>query len=172
MKKILLAILPYWDPMIPPMGITSLKRYLQGFGHKVKTYDFIVKREFLEFYSDYFDILREHIPLEYRGNFNNFGHDVLQNQMMAHQRATDINEYSKLVKLIIYNHYYFEVKEKCIRDLIELANKYYSLLEKYFLELLNKEKPDVVGCSIFKCTLPSTLFVLKLTKKHFPKKLM
>jgi hypothetical protein len=82
-EKILLAILPYWDPMIPPMGITSLKVFLQGHGYEVKTVDLIVKEESLEFYRNYFDTLRECIPEEKQGNFNNIGHDVLQSHMMA-----------------------------------------------------------------------------------------
>ncbi|MCP5105344.1 MAG: hypothetical protein GY950_18290, partial [bacterium] len=54
-SKILLAILPYWDPMIPPMGITSLKTFLQSHGYKVRTEDLIVKQECLDFYNNYFE---------------------------------------------------------------------------------------------------------------------
>lgn len=77
--KVFLTIFPYWDSMIPPMGITSLKQFLQQYGYNVITEDLIVKEECLDFYSEYFRILAKNIPLEKQGNFRNIGHDVLQN---------------------------------------------------------------------------------------------
>ncbi|MCP4153641.1 MAG: VacJ family lipoprotein, partial [bacterium] len=50
-KKILLAILPYWDPMIPPTGIASLKTFLQKHGYTVKIVDYIVAEDSLDFYA-------------------------------------------------------------------------------------------------------------------------
>lgn len=168
MKKILLAILPYWDPMIPPMGITSLKRYLQGHGYIVKTVDLIVKEESLDFYTNYFEILKRNIPYEKRGNFRNIGHDVLQNQMMAHLNYDNIDEYIELIKLLIYNHYYVRVDTSCALEIIKLTNEYYNMLEHCFLALLEEFKPDVVGSTAYKCTIPSTFFVLKLAKTKYP----
>ena len=101
-KKILLAILPYWDPMIPPMGITCLKAFLQEHGFIVKTVDLIVKKESLDFYNNYFETLKKCIPEEKRGNFNNIGHDVLQSHMMAHWHYKDKNQYMELVKKLIH----------------------------------------------------------------------
>ena len=75
--KIFLTIFPYWDPMIPPMGITSLKQYIQQYGYNVITEDLIVKKECLDFYTEYFRILGRNIPYEKQGNFRNIGHDVL-----------------------------------------------------------------------------------------------
>jgi radical SAM superfamily enzyme YgiQ (UPF0313 family) len=167
-EKILLTILPYWDPMIPPMGITSLKTFLQNHGYTVKTVDLIVKKECLEFYKDYFDTLRECIPIEKQGNFNNIGHDVLQNHMMAHQNYTDEQEYVELVKILIYKSYYAEAPDPYVRKLNKIMEDFYVMLKDYFLGLLEKEKPDVVGVTAYKCTVPASLFVLKLTKEKYP----
>jgi len=167
-RKILLAILPYWDPMIPPMGITSLKGFLQTHGYRVKTVDLIVKKETLEFYSSYFNLLRGCIPEEKRGNFNNIGHDVLQNHMMANLNYQDETEYIELVKILIYKSYYVTVEEVYIRQLNKIMSDFYTVLEDYFLCLLEEEKPDVVGVTAYKCTLPASTFVLRLTKERYP----
>ncbi len=166
--KILLAILPYWDPMIPPMGITSLKRFLQNHGYDVKTVDLIVKKECLEFYDDYFSTLRVCIPEEKRGNFNNIGHDALQSHMMAHQNYKDEDEYRELVKLLVHASFYVNIDERYVHALIKIMTDFYIMLEAYFLELLEEEKPDVVGVTAYKCTVPASMFVLKLTKERYP----
>lgn len=170
MKKILLAILPYWDPMIPPMGITSLKSFLQKHGYIVKTVDLIVKKESLDFYYDYFRILEEFIPFEKQGNFRNIGHDVLQNHMMAHINHGHDEEknYVELVKLLVYHHYYVELDSNQALELINIVDVFYKMLHQCFLELLEQEKPDVVGVTAYKCTIPASLFVLNLTKKYNP----
>jgi len=167
-EKILLTILPYWDPMIPPMGITSLKTFLQSYGYEVTTIDLIVKQESLEFYKNYFDTLKENIPQEKQGNFNNIGHDVLQSHMMVHQHYTDEMKYRELVKILIYKSYYVEVNDSNIRKLNKIMEDFYIMLREYFLQLLEDEKPDVVGVTAYKCTVPASLFVLKLAKEKYP----
>ncbi len=167
-KKILLAILPYWDPMIPPMGITSLKRFLQSYGYEVKTVDLIVKTECLEFYDNYFTTLRKCIPKEKQGNFNNIGHDVLQNHMMAHLNYKDEGEYIELVKILIYKSYYVNIDDYYVHQLNKIMEDFYRMLKVCWLELLEKEKPEVVGVTVYKCTVPASMFVLKLTKEKYP----
>lgn len=168
MKKILLTILPYWDPMIPPMGITSLKAFLQKHGFQVKTLDLIVKDECLDFYRNYFDILRNCIPREKQGNFNNIGHDVLQNHMMAHFNHSDEAKYRDLVKILIHESFYVTVDDPPVLELIKVMDHFYVMLKEYFLQVLDREKPDVVGVTAYKCTLPASLFVLKLTRETHP----
>jgi len=167
-EKILLTILPYWDPMIPPMGITSLKTFLQKHGYQVKTEDLIVKDECLTFYHNYFSTLKKGIPEEKRGNFNNIGHDVLQCHMMAHQRYTDENDYVALVKELVYKSYYVEIDDTLAQELNRIMSDFYTMLADYFLQLLEREKPDVLGVTAYKCTVPASLFVLKLTREKYP----
>jgi hypothetical protein len=167
--KILLAILPYWDPMIPPMGITTLKAYLQKHGYIVKTVDLIVKKECLDFYNKYFEILKRCIPEEKQGNFNNIGHDVLQSHLMAYWNHSDENRYEKLVKTMIYKSYYVEVQDFHVRELNRIMDEFYIMLKTYWLELLAEEKPDVVGVTAYKCTIATSMYVLKLTRQKFPR---
>lgn len=167
-KKILLTILPYWDPMIPPMGISSLKRYLEDNGHIAKTVDLVVKKECLDFYNDYFDVLQSYIPSEKHGNFRNIGHDVLQNHMMAYMNYDNEEKYKELVEILIYLHYYHKVDETCINKMNKIMQDYFIMLEKFFRELLDEFNPDVLGVTAYKCTLPSSLFVAKLAKSYNP----
>ncbi|UCH98459.1 MAG: radical SAM protein [Candidatus Aminicenantes bacterium] len=167
-KKILLAILPYWAPVLPPVGLARLKSFLQHQGYEVKIIDLIVKNEALEFYYDYFDVLKACIPVEKRGNFKNIGHDVLRNHMMAHIHYQDEEEYIQLVKVLIYKSYYVRVEDAYIKQLNEILTRYYKILEEYFLFVLEFEEPDVVGLTVYKDTVAPSLFVLKLTREKFP----
>lgn len=166
--KILMAILPYWDPMIPPMGITTLKAFLQKHGYQVKTVDVIVKEECLDFYNKYFESLKQCVTEEKRGNFNNIGHDVLQNHMMAHQNYKNEEEYIQLVKILVYKTFYVQIQEYRARELIRIVEDFYRMLKEYWLELLKEEKPDVVGVTAYKCTVPASMFVLRLTRERYP----
>lgn len=166
--KVLLAILPYWDPMIPPMGITSLKSFLQLHGYDVKTEDLIVKKECLDFYNSYFAALQACIPAEKQGNFNNIGHDVLQCHMMAYQNKNDEEKYCELVKLLVYNSYYVNIDDRSVNELNKIMDDFHIMLAEYFLQLLEQEKPAVVGVTAYKCTVPASLFVLKLAKEKYP----
>jgi radical SAM superfamily enzyme YgiQ (UPF0313 family) len=167
-KKILLAILPYWDPMIPPMGITTLKAFLQKHGYHVRSEDLIVKEECLAFYDNYFETLKKCVPEDKRGNFNNIGHDVLQCHMMAHWNYTDEELYNRLVKQLVYHSYYVSIKDSHVQELNRIIDNFYCMLEDYWLRLLEETKPDVVGVTAYKCTVPASMFVLKLTRQKYP----
>jgi radical SAM superfamily enzyme YgiQ (UPF0313 family) len=167
-NKILLAILPYWDPMIPPMGITSLKAFLQEHGYDVKTVDLIVKEECLDFYNNYFSALKRMVPVEKQGNFNNIGHDVLQSHLMAHWNYTDEKEYMELVKVMVYYSYYVQLEDCHVQQLNEIMEDFYTMLKAHWFWLLEEEKPDVVGVTAYKCTIATSMFVLKLTKEKYP----
>ena len=166
--KILLTILPYWAPVLPPVGLARLKSFLQANGYEVKIVDLIVKNETLEFYYGYFDVLKKCVPEEKQGNFKNLGHDVLQNHMMAHMNYTDEKDYIELVKTLIYKTYYVNVDDSYAHDLNKIVAHYFEILEEYFLFLLDFEKPEVVGATVYKGTLPPSLFVLKLTRQKYP----
>jgi hypothetical protein len=165
--NILLAHLPYWDPLIPPMGIATLKSFLQPYGYNVKTVDLNVVPEFKQLYNDYFDTFKKYIPQNRRGNFYNIGHDVLQNHLMAYinRKYKHENEYLGLIKTIIDNIFFCNVQEYWVKMHDELVAEFYKLLEKYFLNLLEQENPGVLGLTVYKATLPAAMFVFRLAKK-------
>jgi hypothetical protein len=77
-EKILLALLPFWDSQIPPLGIACLKSFLQRHHYEVKSYDDNVELEFRELFDDYFAILKKMIPTDKQGNIFNIGNQVLR----------------------------------------------------------------------------------------------
>lgn len=166
--RILLAVLPYWAPVLPPVGLARLKSFLTPLGYHIKIVDYIVKNETLAFYYGYFDVLRECIPKEKRGNFKNIGHDVLQNHMMAHLNYQDEKEYIKLVKILIYKTYYTHVDDSYVYKLNQIISDYYAVLKEHYLFLLDFEKPDMVGLTVYRDTLAASIFILRLTKEKKP----
>jgi radical SAM superfamily enzyme YgiQ (UPF0313 family) len=168
-EKILLANLPYWDPLIPPMGIACLKSFLQNYGCEVKTLDLNVEEEFKEIYNQYFDTLKKFIPGNRQGNFYNIGHDVLQNHMMAYINHEDKNEYIDLVKTIIDKIFFCDINYPQVFLQDKIIGEFYTRLEKYFNDLLDREMPGLLGFTVYKATLPAAMFVFKLAKKKFPR---
>ncbi|MCP4147170.1 MAG: hypothetical protein GY757_05415, partial [bacterium] len=167
-KKILLLMLPFWDPLIPPQGICSLKTYLQHHGHPVKTADGNTENKFKQLYERYFNTMREIVPPEKRGNFYNIGHDVLRTHMMAHINYKGGQEYLELVKVVIYKTYYTRATEKQVLRLKENLDEFYAALETYLDEQLEKEKPAVLGISVYRDTMPASLYAFRKVKEHYP----
>lgn len=167
-EKILLMLLPFSDPQIPPLGISCLKSYLVQHGYSVKNYDANVEMEFRQIYDKYFGFLSEIVPEDKKGNFYSIGLDVLQNHMMAHINYEDKKDYLELVKILVYKTYYIRLTDDQASRLNQLLDLFYQRMEAYLLGVLEKEQPDVLGLSVCSCTLPSSLFAFKLAKEKYP----
>ncbi|MCP4148628.1 MAG: radical SAM protein [bacterium] len=167
-EKILLAFLPYWTPYIPPMGITTLKSYLQKFGYPVKTVDSNVKIGFKKLYEKYLDLLKSFIPEEKLGNFYNIGHGTLYNHMMTHLHSQQDEEYLELVKIMKYENYYVELTNEQAKQLNGVMDEFYEKLEEYLVDLIETEKPDIFGCTLYYGTLPASMFAFKLVRERYP----
>ncbi|MDQ1353566.1 MAG: hypothetical protein QG657_3872 [Acidobacteriota bacterium] len=167
-KKILLALMPYWDPLIPPNGIAHLKRFLQDYGFQVKTVDVILQEPFQQIYDSYFKLLKEWVPEDHQGNFYNIGHEVLENHLMAHYNYTDEKKYLEAVKQLVYNTYYIHIQDNQVCALNRLMTEFYETLEAYILRLAAEEKPEVLGLTAYRGTLPASLFALKIIKINYP----
>lgn len=167
-KKVLLGLLPYWTPAIPPLGISCLKSHLQQHGYRVTTYDANMRPEFRELYDEYFKIIDAAVPNYRRGNFFNMGMDVMKNHMMAHLHQKDQAKHVALVRDIIYKTFYSEVSDRDIQALSGVLDEFYERLGNYQLDLLDTHKPDVFGLSVFSGSFPASVFAFKLCKEHYP----
>jgi radical SAM superfamily enzyme YgiQ (UPF0313 family) len=167
-KKILLALMPFWTPLIPPQGICRIKGYLQAHGYTVKTVDANLEGPIKNLYDNYFNTLKEFVPLDSQGNFYNIVNDVWREHMMAHINYWDEGEYIKLVKILIYRVFYIEVNDRQVHRLNRLVDAFYAGLENYLLDLLAREKPGLLGISAYRDTLPATLFAFRLTREKYP----
>jgi radical SAM superfamily enzyme YgiQ (UPF0313 family) len=167
-EKILLALLPYWTPQIPPVGIASLKSFLREYGYEVAIVDANVEKDCRAIYDQYFDILREYVSERKRGNFYNIGHDVLQNHMMSHLHYTNEEECIELVKILIFKTFFIDADDRLIVRLNRIVSDFYRYMETYIKAILQKNTPDVLGLSVYRGNLPASMFVFKLAKELYP----
>jgi len=167
-QTILLALLPFWTPSIPPLGISCLKSHLTSHGYHVVTDDANMIPSFREIYDDYFNEVELYVSKYRRGNFFNIGMEVMRNHLMAHFNYEDEAKYIELVKNIFYNTFYSEVNEGQIRSLNKILDEFYRRLDTYVCNLLEKEKPSVLGLSVFSGTLPASMYAFRLAKAKYP----
>jgi radical SAM superfamily enzyme YgiQ (UPF0313 family) len=167
-EKILLGLLPFWTPQIPPLGISCLKSYLEKHGYNVKIIDANTKEEFKEMYINYFNTLKQYIPENKQGNYYSIGHDVLQNHMMAHFNHEDEKEYIELVKILVYKTFFCPLECHQVIELNNIITEIFRRLEKYFFDLLDREQPEILGLSVNGATLPASMFLFKRTREKYP----
>lgn len=169
-KKVVLALLPYWVPLIPPMGISCLKSYLERHGFNVKTIDANVEQRFQEVIDRYFNLLKQFVPVGKQGNISNLGNEVLRHHMMAYLDESQRGQptYIELVKQLVANTFFTVISHEQVKQLGEILDQFYSRLRQYVVELLEREKPSVLGLSAYTVTLPATLFAFRLVKEIEP----
>ena len=166
--KILLMTLPFLTPLIPPVGISCLKSYLQKYGYNVKTVDGMGDMELRELGYRYFDTLKTYIPEKKQGHYFNVGLDVLFNHFMAHINYTDENLYIELVKQFVSKNFFVTIDDPQVYELNRIVKEFFIKLEAYLLGLIDEEKPTVLGLSVYKGTLASSVFAVRVIKKKFP----
>jgi hypothetical protein len=167
-RKILTVLLPFWTPLIPPLGISCLKSYVGERGYQIKTVDANCEEKPGRIVAAYFDALKEFIPENKTGNLKNIGNKVLNNQMMAHINYSNENEYLELVKIVVARTLYVNISTRQVQRLKKILDDFYRWLENYFLRLLDETKPDILGVSTFRDNLAASLFVLRLTRERHP----
>jgi hypothetical protein len=166
--KILLLVLPYWTPLIPPQGISIIKHFLQDHGYRLTAKDANIEAEFTEIYDRYFEVLGKYVPPGKQGNFFNVGYEVIRNHMSAHIHYTDENAYISLVKIIIYNTYFTGFTTARVKELNDVLDLFFKRLEDYMISLVEKEKPDVLGISVFGDTVAPSMFAFRAIRARYP----
>ncbi len=167
-KKIILASLPFWTPQIPPLGISLLKTHLQENGFKVLTIDLNVDEAFNHFNQEYFCLMEAHIPPDMRGNFYNVGNDVLRNHLLIHWNSPGQDECLDILRILVEQSFFVKFPDEAIRELDTILGRFYQLLDRYFISLIEREKPDVLGFSVFNGNLGPSLFTFRQVRKKFP----
>ncbi len=166
--RVLLALLPFWTPQIPPMGIACLKSFLSERGYSVKIVDGNTQDSFNELYHRYVDTLKVWIPEENRGNFYNVGQEVLENHVTAMLNRCDDKDYYDLLGLLIKENFYMELARENLEELNNIAAGFFQLLEEYVLRLLDQDEPDVLGLSVFRGNLGASILAARLAKQKNP----
>jgi hypothetical protein len=172
-EKIVLALMPFGVPLMPPLGISCLKVYLQQHGYtNVKTVNLLVAPGVQDEYDAYFDTLRRAFTGDKESVTGNYyydrGHNVLNNHMMAYLNYKDEEKYIQLVRQLVYTNFYITVDEPLARKLHGVVEKLYNCLESLLVRLLRDEKPAVLGLSVSRDGLPASLFAFRLTRERYP----
>jgi len=167
-KKVLLMLLPFWTPLIPPLGIACLKACMKDEEYDIKTIDANVEEEFRDMREEYFMTLREYIPAGKRGNFENIGQEVFDNHMMACINHDNEDEYIELVRILVQKTFFHQITRQQALELNEILTIFYDRLEKYILRLMEIEEPYLVGLSVFCGVLAPSVFAARIIKKNYP----
>ena len=167
-EKILLALLPFWDPQIPPLGLACLKSFLQMHSYAVKTMDANLEPQFRNARDNYFAVLEKNIPSSKQGNLYNIGNQVLRNHLMALLNYEDEEKHLKLTEILVDRTFFCDFPSPELKKLDEVLSHFYHHLEEYLINLLEQEKPTVLGLSVYGDTLAPSLFAFKLAKKKYP----
>ena len=162
---ILLALLPFWDPQIPPSGISCLKSYLRGRGHKVSCVDANITGNLNSIYHDYFDLLKGAIPADKQGNYYKIGHDVLRNHLMAFLHHTDNGDYLELVKILVEKTYFTKISNDLALRLCNIVELFFKRLHRFLMDVLQRTRPRVLGLSVYGGTLPASVYASRVAKE-------
>ncbi|WP_010248520.1 B12-binding domain-containing radical SAM protein [Acetivibrio cellulolyticus] len=167
-KKVLLLTLPFLTPICPPLGISCIKGFVQPHGYDVTTVDGMNELALREWAYTYFDTLESYIPEKKRGHFFNVGLDVLNNHFMAFTNHTDKQKYEILVEDIVAKNFFVQIDKEQIDELNMIVQNFFIELKTFILRLVGEHKPDVLGLSVYRGTLPASLFALKTVKEMYP----
>ncbi|HLP47540.1 MAG TPA: cobalamin B12-binding domain-containing protein, partial [Candidatus Kapabacteria bacterium] len=166
-EKILLLLLPYWTPLIPPMGMACIKSYLQEYGYSVKAKDANILNRFREISDSYLKLLGDYIPAGNKGNFENIAGEVFAKHRMACLNYRDETQYTELVEQLVSQSFFYRLQHTQVRQLSKTVAEFYDRLETYLIDLLEQEKPTVLGISVYTATAPASLFAFKLVKEKY-----
>lgn len=167
-KKVLLVFLPFWTPLVPPMGIAVLKTFLQEHSYAVSTVDGCIDFDFNRSYKQYLTFLREVVPQDKQGNFHNIGHDVLRNHLVAHFCSNDKKEYYDLITEIIYQTFFIKLDKRKIIEIDYIINDLYQNLKSFIHKQIIDKRPQVLGLSIVRDNIGPAMFVGKIAKEIDP----
>ena len=88
--------------------------------------------------------------------------------MMVHLNCSDEKEYLELVKILVYETFYCGVFDHQVYELKNIIGETYRRLEAYIRNVLEREKPTVLGISVFIGTIAASLFAFRLAKRIYP----
>ncbi|HEY6872554.1 MAG TPA: radical SAM protein [Geobacteraceae bacterium] len=167
-NRILLMLLPFWTPLIPPLGIACLKSFLQKHGYEVTTADANQQADIWKRYYLYNNALMKCVPEKMRGNFLNTGHNVLRHHCMAFMNKKERDDHLELIKIVVERHYFCDISDEQAAGLDEIVAGFFQSVEEYTLALIEKNSPSIVGLSVYSGNLAASLFAFETVKKFDP----
>lgn len=169
--KILLLLMPFWDPLVPPNGIAHLKSYLTSKGFNILTRDLTISVQAQDTYQRYFESIQNALPEKKSiGEIVKVGHDVLNTHLFAeiHRKKND-TRVTELLNDCIYKHYYAYISKESLIILQNILQAYLEFLSDLIKDVIEEDKPEIIGFTLYSGTLASSLFAARVIKKYRPK---
>lgn len=166
--RVLLAMMPFWSPLTPPLGISVLSGYLRARGYDVRTCDFNARPELWSVQQAYFGTLKRSIPEDRHSNLNMIALEVLTNHLMAWQHKENESRYEALVKALVRESFFTEICTDTVRSLDGILSDFFVRLLDACVELFQRVRPSVFGVSCYNSSLPCSLFALRTMKQRHP----
>jgi radical SAM superfamily enzyme YgiQ (UPF0313 family) len=171
MARALLVMPNFWDPLCPPMGISSLRAFAEQAGHHVETADFNTLSIVGVSQRAYFDEGRRQFPFWDDWNIERNGAEMFALHQVLHLMGRHRPDYPDMVTEILNldrrPHDAFRALLD-VKPFEAILSKLYGALEKKLDELLDRVKPDVVGCTVNNGTWPGVVFVMRRVKERMP----
>lgn len=158
----------FWDPLCPPMGITSLKSYLEERGHQVFIYDFNSDPEIFTIQYKYFDLGAQQIPKWKKWNIRRNGVDCLSQHQAVYLHGRHREDYPDLVREVMDISLSGRLNDLDIGVFDALFEKLFGLVEKKLKSLMSSVQPDFVGCTLLNSSAPACGFILQKAKALKP----
>lgn len=171
MAKALLILPHFWDPVCVPLGISSLKAHAELAGHEVSLFDFNTVPEVFDAQRSYFSEGKQQFPFWRKWNIERNGTEMLALHQLVYLHARTRPHYRELVAEVL-NMSGLPIEVVMDQLNVDRFDAIFSALfarVSIILErLLEKTRPDVLGCSLFNSTWPGTLFILRRAKGFIP----
>ena len=160
--KVLLIKPPYFTPWTPPLGIATLKSFLEKNGFSAKCLDFNLDPELWGMHHKYFAALRELEDVSINDGYSKLWW-ILNAHLLAHINGASADACASVLASVI-PLYGIRHTRQVIDKLIPLVDRFFNRLD----ELINRidlSAYSVVGTSTYTTSLSASLFILKRVKQ-------
>lgn len=161
----------FWDVIAPPVGVVSLKSFLQQYGHEVKAVNLNERSCIFNTQKKYFAAMGKYVP--YRGLIPRLGTELLGFHMNAAVFKDDLPSlYPEFVTTLVKEHFTpflqnvsSEKMGALVQELNEVLEVHFRNLKEVVPELLSSN-PEYVGFTVLSSTLGTALFLSREIKKQ------
>ena len=171
MTRALLIVPHFWDPVCVPLGITSLKAYVESAGHRVEVYDFNTVPKVFSAQRAYYEEGERQFPYWKKWYIERNGTEMLALHQILYLFGRERRDYRELVAEVLnldrrpFNSF---VEHLDTARFDAIFAQLYAEVSARLERLLARTQPDVVGCTLLNPTWPGALFVLRRVKELLP----
>jgi radical SAM superfamily enzyme YgiQ (UPF0313 family) len=165
-KSILLIKAPYFTPWTPPLGIASLKSFIQQQGYSARCVDFNIDPELWAMHHNYFATLQKLESVSINDGYSKLWW-ILNSHMMAYANGADRAGCALVVETIA-PMYGLTLNCDTVNAALSLVEKFFARLD-HLIDGLDLDNYSAIGTSTYTTSLAASLFILKRVKQKRPR---